>query len=308
MTQSDVARKLSFADRVTAALDGLPPAEQRVARLFVECREAVVLESAAQLGAMIDTSDATVVRAAQSLGFESLSALREAVLADLTGKATPSSRLKRTLEETGDNSVAVLQHVIGVHERALDTLRRLDFQAHFRNAVGMLSAARQRRVFGIGPSGVLADYAALQLTRIGLPTSALSASGIALADKLLGLSDKDVVLMIAYAPIYREVETTLAHAREVGAPVVLVSDSLGAHVRGRVAMVLPVPRGKAGHLSLHAGTMVLVEALITALAARNRAGALASLERLGTLRGAIDKSWLRRSGRKKRNKQNNHRQ
>lgn len=308
MTQSDVARKLSFADQVTAALDGLPPAEQRVARLFVECREAVVLELAAQLGAMIDTSDATVVRAAQSLGFESLSALREAVLADLTGKATPSSRLKRTLEETGDNSVAVLQHVIGVHERALDTLRRLDFQAHFRNAVGMLSAARQRRVFGIGPSGVLADYAALQLTRIGLPTSALSASGIALADKLLGLSDKDVVLMIAYAPIYREVETTLAHAREVGAPVVLVSDSLGAHVRGRVAMVLPVPRGKAGHLSLHAGTMVLVEALITALAARNRAGALASLERLGTLRGAIDKSWLRRSGRKKRNKQNNHRQ
>jgi DNA-binding MurR/RpiR family transcriptional regulator len=299
MSKSDGTSKPSFADRVTAALPDLSPAEQRVARLFVERREAVVLESAAELGAMIDTSDATVVRAAQSLGFESLSALREAVLSDLTGKPTPSSRLKRTLDETGNDSVAVLQHVIGVHEHALETLRAPGFQAQFRDAVAILAAAKQRRIFGIGPSGVLAEYAALQLTRIGLPSSALSVSGIALADRLLGLSARDAVLMIAYAPIYREVETTLDHARQVGAPVLLISDSLGPHVRGRVAMVLPVPRGKAGHLSLHAGTMVLVESLIIALAARNRSGALASLERLGKLRGTIDKSWLQRSGRKK---------
>jgi len=305
MSKFDDTIKPSFSDHVTAALSSLSPAEQRAARLFVERREAVVLESAAELGARIDTSDATVVRAAQSLGFESLSAMREAVLTELTGKPTPSSRLKRTLDETGGDSVAVLQHVIGIHEHALETLRAPDFHTRFRDAVAILAATGQRHIFGIGPSGVLAEYAALQLSRIGLPSTALSVSGIALADRLLGLNAKDVVLMIAYAPIYREVEATLDHARQVGAPVLLISDSLGPHVRSRVAMVLPVPRGKAGHLSLHAGTMVLLEALIIALAARNRGGAVASLERLGTLRGTIDKSWLRRSGRRNVSKRSN---
>jgi DNA-binding MurR/RpiR family transcriptional regulator len=291
---TDDSDRSAFDDQVSTALDTLSPAEQRVARLFVEQKEAILLGSAAQIGALVGTSDATVVRTAQSLGFASLAALREAALADLTGRPTPGGRLRRTLDEAGEDAAHALKHVIEIHEATLEVLKGPSFQASFAQAIDLLLAARRRRIFGIGPTAALAEYAALQFGRIGLPSATLSATGIGLADRLLDLGADEIVLMIAYAPIYREVTVTLDHAERVGCPVLLVSDSLGPYVGGRVTSVLPVPRGKAGLLSLHGGTMVLLEALILGLAARNRAKAFASLETLVALRGAIDKSWLKR--------------
>src|SRR5215475_2418790 len=204
-----------FDDQLSVALDSLSPAEQRVARLFLEQKEAI-LGSAAQIGALVGTSDATVVRAAQSLGFESLAALREAALADLTGRPTPGGRLRRTLDEVGGDAAQTLRHVIEVHEATLELLKSDAFEAAFAKAVDLLFKARRRRIFGIGPTAALAEYAALQFARIGLPSATLSATGIGLADRLLDLAADDIVLMIAYAPIYREVTVTLDHAQRVG--------------------------------------------------------------------------------------------
>ncbi|MDR6292968.1 DNA-binding MurR/RpiR family transcriptional regulator [Inquilinus ginsengisoli] len=287
----------SFDELVDTALPGLTPAEQRMARFFVEQKEAVLLASAAQIAAEAGTSDATVVRTARSLGFESLSHLRETLLSHLTG-STPGGRLRRTLEETGDDAGAALRHVLTTHREALEVLAAPEVQECFGRVVDALFSARRRYVFGIGPSGSLAEYAALQFNRIGLATGVLSATGIGLADQLLDVGAGDAILMIAYAPIYREVAVTLDVADQGRVPVLLVSDSLGPFVHGRVAEVLPVPRGRAGHLSMHAGTLVLIEAMIIALAARDRDAALASLEMLGAQRGKIDKLWLKRGAKK----------
>ena len=119
-----------------------------------------------------------------------------------------------------------------------------------------------------------------------------------IGDQLLGLQPGDAILMIAYAPLYREVTIVLEQARRSVVPVVLVSDSLGPYVADDVAVVLPVPRGKANHLAMHGGTMVLIEAIIIGLAGQDRDRALAALDRLSSLRGAIDKDWSKRGMRK----------
>src|SRR5262249_22958223 len=119
-----------------------------------------------------------------------------------------------------------------------------------------------------------------------------------LADQLLRVRPGDVVLMMAYAPLYREVTIVIEECERLGVPIVLVSDTLGPFVRAHVAEILPVPRGRVDHLSTHGGTMVTIEALITALAAHRKEKALDELDRLSTLRGKLDKSWLRRGTRK----------
>jgi DNA-binding MurR/RpiR family transcriptional regulator len=289
----------AFDDRVSAAFETLPPAEQRMARFFVGQKQAVLLGSAAEIAALAGASDATVVRTARSLGFESLSALRQVLLADLTGTASPGRRLARTLQETGGDSASALRHVVGLHEDALEALKQPGMEAAFADAIDILAAARRRHIFGIGPSGAMAEYAALQFNRIGLPSSALSVSGVALADRLLWLESGDAVLMMAYAPLYREVEIVLDQAGVREVPVVLISDNLGPLVSDRVAATLPVPRGKADHLASHGGTLVLIEAMIIALAAKAGEAAFDSLDRLSGLRGAIDKAWMKRGTRKK---------
>ena len=270
-----------------------------MARFFVDHKQSVLLNSAAEIAQAAGSSDATVVRTARSLGFDGLSALREVLLADLTGIPSPGKRLARTLEETGTDAAGALSHVIDIHESVLGVLKRPEMATSFARSTDILAAASRRHVFGIGPSGAMADYASLQINRIGLPTSALSVPGIALADRLLWLGKGDAVLMMAYAPLYREVEIVLEQAKRVGAPVVLISDNLGPLVSDKVAEILPVPRGKADHLAMHGGTMVLIEALIIALAGRNSEAAFDTLDQLSMLRGSIDKAWVKRGRRKK---------
>jgi DNA-binding MurR/RpiR family transcriptional regulator len=288
--------------RVQAVQDNLTPAEQRMARFFLDQKQAVLLGSASQIAQMAGTSDATVVRTARSLGFESLSAMREVLLSDLTGAPSPGKRLARTLQETGDDAAGALTHVIDIHESGLGLLKRPEFGESFTRAIDILAGANRRHVFGIGPSGAMADYAALQFNRIGLPTNALSASGVALADRLLWLGQGDAVLMMAYAPLYREVEIVLEQAQHFGAPVVLISDNLGPLVSDKIAEILPVPRGKADHLAMHGGTMVLIEAMIIGLAGRRSSAAFDSLDRLSGLRGSIDRAWSKRGTKKNKSK------
>lgn len=300
---NDIAQEtepLSFESRIALALPHLSPAEQRVARFFMTQKEALLLGSALEIANQTGTSDATVVRTARSLGFDSLAGLREAALSELTNNVpSPSNRLRHTLDEAGADATATLHHVLDTHAESLRVLHEPAFEASFARSVDLLATVPRCHVFGIGPSGAMADYASLQFNRIGLPATALSVSGISLADRLIGLKQGEALLMIAYAPIYREVAVTLDRAEQLEIPVILLSDSLGPFVGNRAREVLPVPRGRAVNLSMHGTTMVVIEALVTALAGRRRDIALASLEELGALRGALDKDWLKRGlGRK----------
>jgi DNA-binding MurR/RpiR family transcriptional regulator len=288
-----------FEQTIEAAFARLTPAEQRVARFLLDRKQDVLLNSAGQIASLAGASDATVVRTAKALGFDGLSGLREALLIDLTRTPSPGGRLQRTLDEAGGGASAALDHVIGIHEQAMSALRRADMAPRFTRAIAILGDARRRHVFGIGPSGALARYATLQFNRIGLPSSALAESGVGLADGLLELAEGDAIVMIAYAPLYREVTVVLEEARRCSVPVVLLSNSLGPTVSDLVTEILPVPRGKADHLAMHGGTMVLIEAAIVALASRQRDTAFDSLERLNRLRSAIDKDWTKRGTRKK---------
>lgn len=288
---------MSFDERVAAALPNLSNAEQHVAKTFMQRKAAVVLSSAVQIAELSRSSDATVVRTAKSLGYTSLSALREALLIDLMAPSL-GDRLAQTLDDSEKDASGPLHHVIGVHEEILTLLKTQDMADRLERGSRIMAAADRRHVFGIGPSGAIAQYAALQFNRIGFPTSALTIPGVGLADGLAGLGKHDAVLMLAYGPLYREAEVTLDEAERMGLPVILISDDLGEVVGDRVAELLPVPRGRANHLAMHSGTVLLIEAMTLSLAALSGGRSIDALDRFGSIRASIDKTWARRGTRK----------
>jgi DNA-binding MurR/RpiR family transcriptional regulator len=287
----------TFDERVAAVLPSLSKAEAHVAKTFVRRKRAVVLSSALQIAELSNSSDATVVRTARSLGYESLAALREALLTDLMAMS-PGDRLAQTLDESGKDVAGPLHHVIGLHEETLAVLKTRDMAKRLERASRILANAERRHVFGIGPSGALALYAALQFNRLGFATTALTVPGIGLADGLVGLGRRDAVLMMAYGPLYREAEVMLDEAERQQLPIVLISDDLGLVAGDRIAELLPVPRGRANHLAMHSGTLVLIEAMTLSLAGLFAERSLDTLDRFSSIRADIDKGWARRGTRK----------
>lgn len=276
-----------FGRRVAAAQSSLSPTARRVVRFIDQNRVATLASSAAELATSIGTSDATVVRAVQSLGFEGLADMRQALVASLERRATPADHMRRTLADVGESTDRAIELVLETQREALEALQSPEVRTQIVAAVSALHRAERITVFGIGPSAALARYACVMLGRTGRPASTLDATGIGLADQLLGLRAGDAVLILAYTHPYREVAAVFAEAHRLGIPVVLITDSRESRLARLADVVVPAPRGRAERVALHGATLVVLEALILGLAASNRITAVATLERLNDLREAV---------------------
>jgi DNA-binding MurR/RpiR family transcriptional regulator len=138
--------------------------------------------------------------------------------------------------------------------------------------------------YGLGPKGPLADYFALRLARFGRPARSIGSSGLLLADQLLAVRPCDVLLLLSFERLDGDSEMTLARANALGLPVVLLTDTLGPKLADRVDVSLPVLRSRSGAFSGSATTMAILDALLLAVAARDRGRSLAALGELNELR------------------------
>ena len=177
--------------------------------------------------------------------------------------------------------------MIDIHVRALEAMRTDIPGAQFEAAIKLLASARRVVVFGIGPSSALANYFAIQLGRFGIESLAFSQTGLLLADELSRLKKDDLVIALAYSRVYREIETLLARAADVGASKILLTDTLGNVLGKDVDLVLPVARGNADWFSTHTATLGLIEALLVGIAAKRPTETVASLKTLNMLRSEL---------------------
>jgi DNA-binding MurR/RpiR family transcriptional regulator len=277
----------SFTERTSAAVHRLSSAEQAVVRFFQENREEVLVGSAASLAAKIGTSDATVIRATQALGYSGLDDLRRNLADELRMSLSPATRLTRTLGAIRGDASSALGVVIDIHVQALEKLRRDINTAQFEAAIELLAKAHRIVVFGIGPSSALADYFAIQLGRFGVDSVSLTQTGLLLADGLNRLKPSDLVVALAYGRVYREIETLLAQANRLRLSKILLTDTLAATLGKKVDLVLPVARGNADWFSTHTATLGLIEAMLVGLAAKRPTDAVASLKNLNRLRSEL---------------------
>lgn len=274
----------SFDNRVDTFLDGLSPAEQRVARYFQQNREDVLIRSAAALARALETSDATVIRTARALGFSGLDELRQALADELRNSLSPADRLTRTLGEVGNSVTEAFELTLDIHARSIETLRQAISAETFLQAVEATLAARRVVVFGLGPSSAIANYLVIQLGRFGFSAQPLSNSGLLFADDLQKLREGDLIVMLAYGRVYAELAGLLDEIERLHLRSMLVTDSLASKLRHRVDLVLPVPRGRADMLSMHTATLAFIEALLLGIAAKRPDQTLASLRALNQAR------------------------
>lgn len=277
-----------FGDRLHAALPSLSPAGRRVVRFLTGNRPLVLTLSAMDLAERTGTSDATVIRTVQALGFAGLPELKRDLAETLSAQpATPAQAMRETLAEAGEQSGRAIDLAIDTQREAVEALASAEARATLRAAVAALHPARRILVFGLGPSAALAHYVAMLLGRGGRLALPLDASGIALADQMLELAPGDALLVLAYGRAYREVIAVFAEARRLGLPVVLVTDSLDRSLARHAQVVVPARRGRARRVALHGATFVALEAITLGLAAMDGPRALAALDRLNDLRASI---------------------
>lgn len=215
-----------IAARIQASRARLVPSALKIVDLLTQNPSWVLTSSVSEAADRAGTSESTVIRACQALGFKGFHDLKLALASDLATQKREHDELERAEgidphtprreipRRVLHNSAAILQ----------DAVRMLDLDA-YEGALDVLTDARLILVVGNGTSSAPAQDSAYRLATLGLLVQAPSDTfGQHLTAR--ALKDRDAVLAISHTGATKETLVAVEAAQHGGARVVAVTSHL----------------------------------------------------------------------------------
>lgn len=286
-TKNVIRSKDRFGDQLTKRRHNLSPGALAVADFININRHTVLGLSALEIGMETGTSDATVIRTIQSLGFTGLRDLKDTLTAWLGQVESPVEKMAKTSHSLGSDADAAIDFTIESQKAALDALGSEENRANAAKAIQLIADAKAVGIFGIAASGIIAEYGARLFSRSGIPGKAYNRTGVTLAESLLQMSKGDVLIMLMNGRAHREATTTLTEAQRLNIPVIMILGRENAPLRPHAAASLVLPRHKADKVALHSQALFALEALHLGVSTLTAERSLETLDRLITMRKNI---------------------
>lgn len=228
----------TVAASASAALPTLSKAERRVARALLADYPSAGLASAARLAERAEVSPPTVLRFAQSLGYEGFTDLQVALRAELTARSNgPLTRLS-SAPPTDSLLNRLLHQATAQNELAVATLGQIPASA-LEAAVGLMSdTSRSVYLHGGRFSHLLAVYLGQHLEQLRPGVRPLADPSGRDLGAMIELSRKDVLVLFDYHRYQRSAAELAARAHRAGATVLLITDDLTCPVAPEAEVVL----------------------------------------------------------------------
>ncbi len=254
------------AARASAALPTLSKAERRVGRALLADYPSAGLASAARLAERAEVSPPTVLRFAQSLGYEGFTDLQVALRAELTARSNgPITRLPSA--PAVSTKVAglldrLLRQADAQNGRAAETLAQLPASA-VEAAVALLSdTGRPLYLHGGRFSHLLAMHLAAHLEQLRPGVRLLTDPSGRDLGAMIELTRKDVVVLFDYHRYQRSSADLAARVHRAGATVLLITDDLACPVAPEAEVVLTASSTVGTTYQSMAAGFLLTELLI----------------------------------------------
>ena len=256
--------------------DVLTKSERRVAEWFERNLEQFAFLTVNEVSRQTEVSEATIVRFARKLGFESYSALQREVQFAVQRQFSLGDRLQQTLEDGDEGPLR------RAYRRDLDNLRRTYEQADeatFAEAVEAIAKARRVGVVGLRASAGAAVYLSFALNLLRPEVALIRQDLDHVHDQLLDFSPQDALIAVSLARPARKTLETVQEAKQLyGVTVVALTNSAVSPLARHADHVLIV--AGEGTFNSYAATFSIAGALLDAVAATLRDTATARLRRL----------------------------
>jgi DNA-binding MurR/RpiR family transcriptional regulator len=252
----------TVAVRVSAALPTLSRAERRVGRALLADYPSAGLASAARLAERAEVSPPTVLRFAQSLGYNGFTDLQVALRAELSARSNgPITRLPEA-PPAGSLLDRLLKQARAQNSRADETLAALPASA-LEAAVALLAdTSRAVYLHGGRFSHLLATHLAVHLEQLRPGVRVLEDPGGRDLGTMLELSRTDVVVLFDYDRYQRSAAELAAWVHRAGATVLLITDDLACPVAPDAEVVLAASSTVGTTYQSMAAGFLLTELLI----------------------------------------------
>ena len=278
-----------FNQVISNSYSQLTKGEKQIASYLLKNQDEAAFLSGGELATRLGLSEATVVRFARKLGYESYPCMREALQENFRRRVGHSARLRSRLDdlrEGGDIFEKVTISEIDYLTEALQTVDR----DQIKKAVARMIACEHLFVFGTGPSISLVHLLHQRLTRFGKQVIPLTIAGRETLEPLLLMTKKDLLFAIGFFDVNPTLQIVLDYAKEVNCPAILLTDTLGSIVGDKVEIVLSAKRGPVSAFHSLVVPMTIINTLLLEIANKNQEEVTANLDKLDQLRERLKKS------------------
>jgi len=286
----DTSKNLvDFVQVISERYNRLTKSEKRIADYMRQNQDEAAFLSAGEIAGRLDLSEATMVRFARTMGFDSYPTLRVALQEKYRRLVTHSARLRSRLgdlSEAGDIFEQLVASEIYFLTESLQTLDRDAFHA----AVELLRTHQRVFVFGLGPSISLVDLLEIRLTRSARHVIPLNTSGREMLEPMLLMNSSDLLVAIGFFNVTPNLQMVLEYANQHKTPVILVTDTLGPMVGDKADVVLAARRGPVSAFHSLTVPMTIVNALLLALSSIDQEKVMTNLDKLDQLRERLMKA------------------
>jgi DNA-binding MurR/RpiR family transcriptional regulator len=251
--------------------------ESLIQELLANPQEAAFL-TAAELAARVGVHESTAVRLAQKLGYQGYRELKANLREELMDTVDSAERIRRSLGRSPELASLVTDEIAALQE-LVTTVR----QEQLDKAAKAIIHAHRVFLFARGHSTSLVEYMDRRLSRAGYETVDLRVRGRDLAERIVGLDANDVLLAFAMRVRQPDLVPLLEQVTAIGAPTILIGDSLGPLIRPKPDILLWARRGRRGEHHSHAVPMTICSALVLTIARLDTGRTFESLDKLSGL-------------------------
>ncbi|HEY0615517.1 MAG TPA: MurR/RpiR family transcriptional regulator [Candidatus Elarobacter sp.] len=264
--------------RLQGAYSGLRAAEQRVADFILKHPDELIYLTVTELAERTNTSESTVVRLCQKIGYKGYQEFKIVLARDLV---EPTTEIHSAIEP-GDDLATITSKVFHANAQALrDTLEVLD-EEQLKRAVAALAGASRVEIYGVGGSSPLAIDAYHKLIKLGVSALALSDGDLmAMSSSLLG--PEDAALGISHTGASRDVTDALGRAKSNGATTICITHRPSSPITKVSDIVLVTAAQQTAFRSDASSSRIaqltIIDVLYVAVAHRNHERSLRMIER-----------------------------
>jgi DNA-binding MurR/RpiR family transcriptional regulator len=267
----------------------LTKSEKQIANYVLKNPEESAFLAAGELAQRLDLSEATIVRFARTLGYDSYPAMRVVLQEAFRRRVTHSTRLRGRLDDLREGGDIYEKVTVTEIDYLTLALQSVDREALHR-AVTYINNRQRIFVFGPGPSVSLVNLLDLRLTRYGKQIIPLTMVGREVLEPLLLMNDRDLLFAIAFFDLNPTLQTILEYAAEKNCPVILLTDTLGSVIGDRADVLLSAKRGPVSAFHSLVVPMTIINTLLLEIANQNLDTVTKKLDELDQLRDRLKRA------------------
>ena len=261
--------------RTRSRYDALSPAEQKVARYFLQNLSSVFDDPIASLAEKSGVSQVVWVRFCKSLGFSGLKEMKKNLVSQLR-QAREETAVPSSMDFLDTRIYAGTEDIIrGIEAGTVDAVRstaKIQDPAVLEAVAARIAAAQSVRLFGMGASGLVAEDLYYKLLRIDLRAIFCTDAHVQLT-YITSIKPGDVAVFFSNSGRTTEVLELARAASERSACIVAVT-KYGSNPLAELAdYVLPTSSPelefRSGAMSSRIAALLVVDMLFTTLCNKN---------------------------------------